>query len=81
MKLQKKTLYLAFTAIAVICAILEFYFAHPHYHNWWNTTPGFNMLFGFVGSALLIFIAKIVMTPLLQRDEDYYKDGGDDDAE
>jgi hypothetical protein len=35
----------------------------------------------FAGCWLLIFVAKIVMTPLLQRPEDYYDDGGDDDDE
>lgn len=81
MKLRKTALYKLVLIVAVLAAVLEFFFAHPHYHEWWNTTPGFNLLFGFAGCWLLIFVAKIVMTPLLQRPEDYYDDGGDDDDE
>ena len=74
MKLTKTALYKLVLIVAVLAAVLEFFFAHPHYHEWWNTTPGFNLLFGFAGCWLLIFVAKIVMTPLLQRPEDYYDD-------
>ena len=76
MNLTKTALYKLVLIVAVLAAVLEFFFAHPHYHEWWNTTPGFNLLFGFAGCWLLIFVAKIVMTPLLQRPEDYYVDGG-----
>ena len=65
MKLTKTALYKLVIIVAVLAAVLEFFFAHPHYHEWWNTTPGFNLLFGFAGCWLLIFVAKIVMTPLL----------------
>lgn len=81
MKMTKKTLYKVVIVVAVLAAVLEFFLAQPHYHEWWNTTPGFNLVFGFVGGWLLILLAKVIMTPLLQRPEDYYKDGGDDDHE
>lgn len=81
MKMTKKTLYKIVVTIAVVAAVLEFFLAQPHYHEWWNTTPGFNLLFGFAGSWLLILVAKVIMTPLLQRPEDYYDDGGDDNDE
>ena len=29
-------------------------------------------------AAVALFAAKIIMTPLLQRDEDYYQKGDDD---
>lgn len=38
--------------------------------------------FGFAGGLALIFLAKVVMARLLQRDPDYYgqKEGGEEDA-
>lgn len=40
--------------------------------------PGGMILFAFLGCWLLIFVAKLVLTPLLQREENYYREGGDD---
>ena len=40
--------------------------------------PGGMAAFAFAGCWVLIILAKIVMTPLLQRDEDYYEKGWDD---
>lgn len=84
MKLQKKQVYKIICAILVLAAVLEFFFAHPHYHEWYHETVGFNIAFGFLGSWLLIIVSKMLMMPLLQRKEDYYDeetDGGDDDDE
>ena len=39
MKLTKTALYKLVLIVAVLAAVLEFFFAHPHYHEWWNTTP------------------------------------------
>lgn len=48
---------------------------------WWPLPFGYDIFFGFFGCWLLIILAKIIMTPLLQRDETYYDDpkGGEDD--
>ncbi len=40
--------------------------------------PGGMILFAFAGCWILIILAKLIMTPLLQRDEDYYEKGCDD---
>jgi len=40
--------------------------------------PGGMVIFSFAGCWILIIMAKIIMTPLLQRDEDYYEKGRDD---
>jgi len=42
--------------------------------------PGGMILFAFIGCWVLILLAKRVLTPLLQRDEDYYAEGSDDDV-
>ncbi len=40
--------------------------------------PGGMIVFSFAGCWVLIIMAKLIMTPLLQRDEDYYeKKAGD----
>lgn len=40
--------------------------------------PGGMILFAFFGCWLLILVAKLVLTPLLQRKENYYEEGSDD---
>lgn len=42
--------------------------------------PGGMVIFSFVGCWILIILAKLVMTPVLQRDEDYYEKGDETDA-
>lgn len=36
------------------------------------------LVFSFAGCSVLIVVAKIILTPILQRDEDYYRKGDDD---
>lgn len=40
--------------------------------------PFMMVVFGFLGCWVLIITAKLIMSPLLQRDEDYYQKGDDD---
>lgn len=51
-------------------------------HYWGAETilemPGGILAFSFAGCSLLIIVAKIILTPILQRDEDYYRKGDDD---
>ena len=42
--------------------------------------PGGMILFAFIGCWVLILLAKLILTPLLQRNEDYYEEGSDDDV-
>lgn len=75
--MDKKKIYLILAAFLAVLVIIEVMFAHPHHHMIWNTVPGADVLLGFGGAWLLIFIAKILMANLLQRKEDYY-DGGEE---
>ena len=77
--MTKKKIYILAAAAMAVALVAEILFAHPHYHEWWHTMPGFDILFGLVGCSVLIIVAKKIVGPILQRDEDYY-DGGDDDA-
>ncbi len=76
--LNKKTIYILIAIAAAVSVVAEVMFAHPHGHNIWHTMPGADIVIAFVGGWILILFAKLVLAPLLQRDEDYY-DGGDGD--
>jgi hypothetical protein len=76
--LNKKKIYIIIAIVVAASVVVEALFAHPHGHNFWHTTPGFDIVMGFVGGWVLILFAKQLLGPLLQRDEDYY-DGGDGD--
>lgn len=76
--MDKKKIYLILAAFIAVMLIIEILFAHPHHHMIWNTVPGADVLLGFGGAWLLIFIAKIVMANLLQRKEGYYDNGGEE---
>lgn len=72
-KNSKKTIYLILGLVMAVMLILEICFAHPHHHRLWNVVPGADILLGFGGAWLLIFLGKIVMNRLLRRPEDYYE--------
>jgi len=76
--LDKKKIYIVLATFIVVMLVIEIMFAHPHHHMIWNTMPGADILLGFAGAWLLIFIAKIVMANFLQRKEGYYENGGED---
>ena len=92
--MSKKTVYMIAAAVLVLSAIGELCGVHLHSPAWWPLPFGYDIFFGFFGCWLLIILAKIIMTPLLQRDdrviesctdmnrdETYYDDpkGGEDD--
>lgn len=76
--MSKKKVYLLAIAAMLIATVVEFLFAHPHYHNLWDIIPGFDVLFGLVGCGVLIIVAKKIVAPLIQRSEDYYEGGEDE---
>lgn len=76
----KKKIYLILLIAIIVSLIVEILFAHPHYHMIWNIIPGADIIIGFWGAWILIFIAKIVIANILQRRESYYDEGGDQDA-
>ena len=78
---SKKKAYLFLGIFLMLMVLIEVLFAHPHYHMPWNEIPGADILIGFAGAWLLIFLAKILMARLLQRDEDYYEKGGGRDVD
>lgn len=80
-EIAKKTCLLARRGSSSPFSDRRIFLAHPHYHEWYHETIGFNVAFGFLGGWLLIIVSKMLMMPLLQKKEDYYDeddDGGDD---
>lgn len=52
--------------------------AYPEHPHIFLEKPGGMVGFSFIGCWVLIILAKLIMSPLLQRDEDYYQKGNDD---
>ena len=76
--MSKKHVYILAIVAMAAATIVEALFAHPHYSNFWDVIPGFDILFGLVGCAALIIVAKIIVAPLIQKDENYYEGGEDE---
>lgn len=77
MMLSKQKVYLCIGAVMLLSVAGELGGIHMHHPSWWPLPFGYEIFFGFVSCALLIFTAKVVMAFLLQREESYY-DGGED---
>ncbi|MCD7974897.1 MAG: hypothetical protein LUF25_03805 [Phascolarctobacterium sp.] len=75
--MRKKTIYIIVIAALILSVAIEMAGIHGHAPSWWPFHYGYNIFFGFVGCWALIIVAKMIMAPFLQRDEDYYDDGGD----
>jgi len=74
MKEQKTTL--AFAIIGIVSILIEIFFPiHYHPYYWWHTFIGFDYVFGLLGGFALIFVAKIVLFPLIKRTRDIYERG------
>lgn len=79
MNWTKNRIYGAIVIVIALSVVVEILYAHPHGHEWWHTVPGADIAIAFVGGWILIIFAKKILAPLLQRDEDYYDRGDDDD--
>ena len=58
--------------IALLLVVLDF--VHPMHHPHFEAEKWhlFNAVFGFVSFALLVFVGKYILRPIVMRDEDYY---------
>ena len=56
------------TIVAAATAALDL-LAHPHGDSWWHHTPGFDLLFGFAGCAVIVVVSKALGKAALQRPE------------
>ncbi len=74
--MTKKQVYITCAIILVLSVVAELMGVHMHHPDWWPLPFGYDIFFGFVGCWALIIVSKMIMAPILQRDENYY--GGDD---
>jgi len=65
--------------ITVLFILLEIFFVHPHGHYWWNNLLAFDVFYGFFGCAAIIVISKKLGKIFIQRKEDFYGGGEDDE--
>ena len=79
--MSKKRIYLVIAVILVLSCAAELAGVHLHSPSWWLLPFGYDIFFGFIACWVLIIMAKLIMAPLLQRDEDYYDRKGDDNDE
>lgn len=78
--MNKKMTYIIAAVILILSCGAEMAGIHLHSPSWWPLPFGYSVFFGFVACWALIIMAKLIMAPLLQRDEDYYdRRGGDND--
>ena len=50
--------------------------ASPHHAAYaWHSLPGFDLVYGFLGCALIVVASKALGRAALQRPEQYYGDG------
>lgn len=77
--MNKKMFCLLLGLIVLVSCAAEMLGCHLHSPHWWPLPFGYNAFFGFVGCWILIILSKMIMSPLLQRDEDYYEERGDGD--
>ena len=66
--------------IIIGCAAeIALHLSHGESPGWWPLPFGVSAGLGFFGCWVLIIAAKLIMAPLLQKDPDYYAEGGEED--
>ena len=80
-EMTKKMMYMIISVVLVLSCGAELSGIHLHSPSWWTLPFGYDIFFGFVACWALIIMAKLIMAPLLQRNENYYhrKGGGRND--
>lgn len=68
--ISKKLLALFYLVLAV--SLVSEFFVHKHPYFPWEEWPFFYAVFGFVAFVVLILLAKHILRPLIEREEDYY---------
>ncbi len=66
----------ALRALYVVCAVvlLADIVARNKFETEIESLFGFYGIYGFVGSVALVWLAKVVLRPVVMRSEDYYDD-------
>ncbi|MGH7827611.1 MAG: hypothetical protein ACREQ7_20835 [Candidatus Binatia bacterium] len=58
----------------LISTVADAWFLGVEYHGefWWSHVYGFFSLFGFIGCLAIMLVAKFILGPWVQRNENYY---------
>jgi hypothetical protein len=67
MKVDRRHVAIAAALLALAAAIFG---RNPHPHVWWESIPAYGALFGYGGAWVLIWSAKSVLAPWLERRDD-----------
>ncbi len=67
---------LLLAAIVTAVAALDV-LAHPHGETWWHHLPGFDLIFGLVGCAIIVTVSKALGKAWLQHRERFYEGPGE----
>lgn len=72
----KRKYYTALLLLIALTVIVEVLFVEPHYGMVWNIVPGADVILGFASAWILIILSKKIISPVFQRKNDYYENGG-----
>ncbi|MCG2588311.1 MAG: hypothetical protein GVY07_10360 [Bacteroidetes bacterium] len=64
--------WVALGILTVISLILEFTFLADYDSHWWNSIPGFYIIWGFLGCVAIIYVSKWLGKLFIFRPEQYY---------
>jgi hypothetical protein len=56
----------------LITLVLEFTYLADYDSHWWNSVPAFYALFGFIGTVVIVYVAKFIAKKIVNRDINYY---------
>jgi multisubunit Na+/H+ antiporter MnhB subunit len=61
--------------VGLTTLVFELVYRHEvHAHDVWHTMPLFDLIYGFVGAIVLVWVSKWLGHTWLQREETYYGD-------
>ena len=72
---MQRTGFIATAIAGLVTLVVEIVYrhtAHPYYM--WHTMPLFDLIFGFIGCAVIIWVSKWLGHTWLQHEETYYGD-------
>lgn len=67
-------------AVLVLSILIEVLFVHHHVHYWWHAFVGFDIIYGFLGCVAIIVVSKFLGKAFIQKKEDYYGGGEDNES-
>ena len=60
-------------AVSILAGVLAYHFHLFHPYFWWENSPVFFAIYGFVGCIIIIIASKALGHYWLQKEEDYYE--------